>query len=371
MGCNLRAGAWWSRPVEPDPPMPSDARQRLSTDTLLIHGRAQVGLADYCRVRRVDYETVLRQSGMEGQRNDVSLGGHISLRDHARSLEVAARLAGDDCFGLNWTRELGAGPEETVTLAVRYAPDFAGALEATARYMHIVCDVTDVEARIAGQDASLAFRLPDALVCVDQMTDRMMSKVHARLMRIGGGRVELSLAEIARKEPASRDLHDAHYAAPIQFGASRNRLVFRVSGEGAPNPYRDDDLFAALCDLNRRRLDDRRRAEDFIALVSDAISARISAPDLTVADVARTLAMSSRGLQRRLAERDLTFHGLHEGVRRRMAADLLALTDLPMSEIAYRLGFSAVGNFSRAARRWFGCPPSEWRQANAVVPRDE
>ena len=351
--------------------MLSPARQCLSTDTLLIHGRAQGGLADYCRARGVDYEAVLLQSGLEGLRDDMSLGGHISLRDHARSLEVAARLAGDDCFGLNWTRELGAGPEETVAMAVRYAPDFAGALEATARYMHIVCDVTDVEAHLEGQIASLAFRLPDALVCVDQMTDRMMSKVHARLMRVGGGRVVLLQAELGREEPATRELHDAHYAAPVQFGASRNRLVFRISGEGAPNPHRDDDLFAALCDLNRRRLDDRRRAEDFTALVSDAISARIAEPDLTVADVARALAMSSRGLQRRLAERELTFHGLHESVRRRMAADLLALTDLPMSEIAYRLGFAAVGNFSRAAKRWFGCPPSEWRQVNAVAPRAE
>jgi AraC-like DNA-binding protein len=349
----------------------SDPRQCLSTDTLLIHGRAQIGLAEFCRTRGVDYDAVLRQSGMEGLRSDASLGGHISLRDHARSLEVAARLAGDDCFGLNWTRELGAGPEETVAMAVRYAPDFVGALEAAARYMHIVCDVTDIEADLEGQTASLAFRLPDALVCVDQMTDRMMSKVHARLMQTGGGRVSLALAELTRTEPLSRDLHEAHYGAPVRFGARRNRFVFQIEGDGAPNPERNDDLFAALCDLNRRRLDDRRRAEDFTALVSDAISARISDPDLTVADVARSLAISSRGLQRRLGERDLTFHGLHESVRRRMAADLLALSDLPMSEIAYRLGFSAVGNFSRAAKRWFGCPPSEWRQANAVAPRSE
>nr|WP_281392988.1 helix-turn-helix transcriptional regulator [Roseibium litorale] len=82
--------------------------------------------------------------------------------------------------------------------------------------------------------------------------------------------------------------------------------------------------------------------------------------------VARELGMSLRVLQRRLSETGHKFQELHDDIRRVLASDLLRVTALPVSEISYRLGFSAIGNFTRAARRWFGMPPREWRWAGAM-----
>lgn len=336
-------------------------------DTLLIHSRAQIGLADYCRLRGVPFDAVLRESGLETETVSASLGGHISLRAHSSALEAASRLADDDTFGLGWTRSLGPGPEDTVSLAVRHAPNFRTALEVSARFMRIVADVAEVRAEFDGETAELAFGFSPELVCRDQLHDRVTSKVFGRLMRIGGGSVQPLEVRLARPRPLSVTLHDMYYGVPVRFGAPRNSLHFRIDPQGGENPLRDDDLFDALCELNRRRLDDRRRAEDFVAMVNDAIAERIADPILTISEVARGMAISVRALQRKLAERDTTFNALHDGVRRRMAADYLVQTDLPISEIAFRLGFSAVGNFSRAARRWFGRPPSECRSGALKV----
>lgn len=338
-----------------------------SEDTLLIHSRAQVGLADYCRLRGVSFDMVLRESGLDGEGGQASLGGHISLRAHASALEAASRLAGDDTFGLGWTRALGPGPEDTVSLALRHAPDFRAALQTSARLMRIVVDVTEIRAEFDGAEATLSFAFSPELVCRDQLNDRVTSKIFSRMMRIGGASVRPIGVLLARPRPTNVSHHDLFYGAPVRFSAERNALRFRIEEGGGSNPLRDDDLFAALCELNRRRLDDRRRAEDFASLVSDVIAERIADPGLTIAEVARDLGMSVRVLQRRLSERERTFHNLHDGVRRRMAADYLAHTDLAVSEIAFRLGFSAVGNFSRAARRWFGRPPSECRQNRLTI----
>lgn len=338
-----------------------------SADTLLIHSRAQVGLADYCRLCGVPFDAVLKESGLESEIAGASLGGHISLRAHASALEAASRLADDDTFGLGWTRTLGPGPEDTVSLALRHAPDFRAALETSARFMRIVVDVTEIRADFDGNDAVLSFAFSPELVCRDQLNDRVASKAFSRVMRIGGASVRPVEIRLARPRPMNVSRHDMFYGAPVRFDAERNSLHFRVDAGGGANPLRDDDLYAAMCELNRRRLDDRRRAEDFAALVSDAIAERIADPCLTIAEVARDLGMSVRVLQRRLAERERTFHALHDGVRQRMAADYLAHTDLAVSEIAFRLGFSAVGNFSRAARRWFGRPPSECRQVRQAA----
>jgi AraC-like DNA-binding protein len=63
-----------------------------------------------------------------------------------------------------------------------------------------------------------------------------------------------------------------------------------------------------------------------------------------------------------LAEQETSFQALYESTRRKIADELLSEANLPVSDIAYRLGFSAVGNFTRAARRWFDHSPSDWRR---------
>lgn len=336
------------------------------SDTLLIHSRAQAGLADYCCARGVPYDRVMRENGLDQLSAPMSLGDHISLRAHARALEVCAAYSGDETFALAWSRDMGPGRDDTVSLALRYAPDFLTALQTTARFICIVLDLAEVRARHASGSASIAFALSPELVCRDQLVDRTASKTFMRLQQVCSDGVRPSHVSLTRSRPASPQAHEAFFGVPVRFEAEVNCLRYEVDDARQPNPLRDDDLFAALCELNRRRLDDRRRAEDFTSRVCDAIAERVSDPGLTAATVAGALAISVRALQRRLQERGQTFQGLHDAVRYRMAVDLLGYTTMSVSEIAYRLGFSATGNFSRAAKRWFGCPPSAWRLERAT-----
>ncbi|SDU28213.1 AraC family transcriptional regulator [Stappia sp. ES.058] len=341
--------------------MPARNGLKALSDTLLIHSRAQAGLADYCKVRGVPYDRVMQENGLDGLSAPMTLGDHISLRAHARSLEVCAAYSGDETFALNWSKDMGPGRDDTVSLALRYAPDFLTALQTTAKFICIVLDLSVVRARHATGSASIAFALSPEIVCSDQMIDRTTSKTFLRLQQVSSEGVRLSKVALARSRPVSTHAHEAFFGVPVRFEAEVNCLRYEVDNARQPNPMRDDDLFAALCELNRRRLDDRRRAEDFISRVCDAIAERVADPGLTASTVAAALAISVRALQRRLQERGQTFQGLHDAVRYRMAVDFLGHTSMSVSEIAYRLGFSATGNFSRAARRWFGCPPSMWR----------
>jgi len=338
-----------------------------ASDLLCVHARAQAGLADYCALRGISHARILETLGGDAPDGPPALWDHMSLRMHALVLEACSVEAADPAFALNWTRSLGPGPDDTVSLAARYAPDFTTALEVSARYLRIVVDAVETEMRCEGTRATLAYSFSRAMVCRDQFTDRSLSKTFARLMICAGPGVRLEHVDLARSRPGSGAAHETFFGAPVRFSAPRNALHFHVDPAGARNPLQDADLFAALCDLNRRRLDERKRVQDFVSAVNDAIGARIAEPALTAADIASDLAMSTRVLQRRLRERGLTFHALHDALRQRMASDFLRHTDLTVSQIAFRLGFSATGNFTRAARRWFGCPPSVWR-GGRVLP---
>jgi AraC-like DNA-binding protein len=84
--------------------------------------------------------------------------------------------------------------------------------------------------------------------------------------------------------------------------------------------------------------------------------------DVSEAAIASRLALSTRTLQRVLADAGTTFELLRDDVRKRATYQYLADSDVSLTEIAYLVGFSELSAFSRAARAWFGEPASSLRK---------
>ena len=80
-------------------------------------------------------------------------------------------------------------------------------------------------------------------------------------------------------------------------------------------------------------------------------------PYHTLEEAAEALSISPWKLQRRLAEAGVTFKDLVEGTRRKLALTYLKQPHLPLTEIAFLLGYSELSAFSRAFHRWAGVPP--------------
>ncbi len=81
--------------------------------------------------------------------------------------------------------------------------------------------------------------------------------------------------------------------------------------------------------------------------------------------VAKLLFMSSRTLQRRLADESTNFRALLLEVRRALAEKYILDKDMPLEEISYMLGFADISSFSRAFKQWTGDPPNEFRSKAA------
>ena len=78
--------------------------------------------------------------------------------------------------------------------------------------------------------------------------------------------------------------------------------------------------------------------------------------------VAEMLAMHRRTLNRRLEALGTTFRAVLDDVRFEAACQLLALTELPLDDIADALGYAGVSPFTRAFRRRAGAAPGQWRR---------
>jgi AraC-like DNA-binding protein len=94
--------------------------------------------------------------------------------------------------------------------------------------------------------------------------------------------------------------------------------------------------------------------------VRAAINTRSDAPSLTV--IARELRMSPRTLKRKLADHGTTFSTIRDEMRRQRALLLLDNRGLSIGEIAQKLGYSELPNFTRAFRKWTGVTPIAYRE---------
>ncbi|MFO0693846.1 MAG: AraC family transcriptional regulator [Polyangiales bacterium] len=172
--------------------------------------------------------------------------------------------------------------------------------------------------------------------------------------------------EVRFRHPAPRDAseHGRVFLAPVRFGMPRNEIVFDADLLDIPQKHGDPNLVEIL----KRRADELLAARDaktrLPSRVRDLVrsSDRPSAVDTTA--VAGALGLTGRTLRRHLAQQGTTFRDVAEDVLREMACESLADPNVPIKEIAYRLGFSEPSTFHRAFKRWTGTTPASFR-ANA------
>ncbi len=167
---------------------------------------------------------------------------------------------------------------------------------------------------------------------------------------------------VAHAEPSCAEEYFALFKAPVQFSADRDSMMLS---------FADVDKYLIGANPQLARLNDQVMIEYLAKLDKDNIVDRVTAviidmlPSGGVADekVAEQLNMSVRSLQRRLKEARTTFRTLLEAVRKDLAATYVRDPDIELGEVAFLLGFSDQSAFSRAFKRWTGCPPSEARKS--------
>jgi anti-anti-sigma factor len=123
-------------------------------------------------------------------------------------------------------------------------------------------------------------------------------------------------------------------------------------------------LASALVGGHRQRITTPGRRATLLAEATVAIEHRHAEPALGLDDVAREIATSSRQLQRVFSElAGSAFRDELAEVRMQHGAELLLTTDLPVSDIANRVGYRQAAQFAKAFRRHHGISPSGLRRA--------
>jgi len=83
----------------------------------------------------------------------------------------------------------------------------------------------------------------------------------------------------------------------------------------------------------------------------------------TLEQIARSTAMSTRSLQRKLAEEGSSLQAMVDEVRAELAKRYLARPGVSASEVSYLVGFADTSAFFKAFKRWTGVTPKSFQAA--------
>lgn len=176
-------------------------------------------------------------------------------------------------------------------------------------------------------------------------------------------------ASLCRPLPANPQVWNDFYGCTVKFGAAENSFTLSRSDIDRVLPTSNRPLAGVLDGLLTEQLAKLSR-DDVVSRCKSAFLEQLSSGEPSADDVAQQLHMSSRTLQRKLAEAGTSYQKLVDDARQELALRYIDDPAKSITDITFLLGFSGHSTFSRAFRRWTGISPSVYRQRKTpAAPR--
>ncbi|WP_405560878.1 AraC family transcriptional regulator ligand-binding domain-containing protein [Streptomyces sp. NBC_01180] len=315
-------------------------------------------------------------AGLEGVGGDGAAltyraGGqvHMSGGDFTRvPTECLSRLwrlglntTDDPCLGVKTAGHWRFGRLQLMDYLVGNAATLAEAIGLMAQYSALL-NTAPNEVRLtggAGTPGTVTYQIRSGDPAVDAVASQYaLAAVLLRASYVTGREIRpLHVGLTSAAPPRHRELADRFSARRIDFGAETTTMTLTPADLALSLPDADAQLGEVL----------RQHAAVMIAAqvsspvqavpwpwtdrLRQVIAAHLADGGLSLPAVARTLALSPRSLQRRLADEDTTWRDVVDRVRRDRASTLLA-QGLSRKQVAARLGFGDARALRGALHRW-------------------
>lgn len=220
---------------------------------------------------------------------------------------------------------------------------------AAATYLHPV-----------GDDYALGFGIYAPELPSSHIYDASAAIGYSLLRDLTGGAVRPIELLLSRPIPANPGAYETLFGCPVRFNEGQTCLILPGRGMGFRLPTADAGLRESLLNALQRQL--AGQPLPFVARVKHALRPLLLAGRASHRQVAAHLNVHPRTMGRRLEVENATFEQLKDEVRLVTSRDLLARTDMAISDVAAALGYATPSAFVRAFRRWTGSSPSTWRR---------
>lgn len=322
--------------------------------------RAAYGVA---RNARLDVAPLLRRADLT-TRQAANASARMAVSNQIKFLNCVADAMGDEFLGIRLAQSFDLRELGLLYYVLASSATIGEALRRVARYSAIHNEGVHITCR-EGKDVTLTFEY----VGVSRLSDRhqiefFVATVLRLCRQLAGRQLSPSGVRLKHRRTKLPAALEAFFGCELEFGSHVDRIAYPRSAGSIPIVNSDPYLNALMVGYCEEALAKRRvRSGGWRVKVENAIAPLLPHGEAGMAEVAGKLAISQRTLARRLAAEGVTFAGILDSLRRDLAARYLREADLPISEIAWLLGYRESSAFNHAFKRWTGKAPKQARAA--------
>jgi AraC-like DNA-binding protein len=295
----------------------------------------------------------------------------LAVKGQIKFVEMVADALHDDLLGFHLARDHDLREFGLLYYVFNSSNLLGDTFRRAERYISIGNEAVRLCVRSNGNDLALT----STYVGIKRLSDRHQIEFWVTsLVRIcrqlTNRHLRPSCVRLVHRRNGGATQLEKFLGCDVEFGAATDDVAFPETVKQLPvvcaDPYLNT-LLIKYCDEARSH---RKSGHcTYRVAVENAIVPLLPHGKARVDEIARQLGMSLRTLERRLGSEGLTFTGILSELRCDLAKRYLREEDLPISKIAWLLGYQDVGGFTHAFKRWTGKTPREARgQENVARP---
>ena len=275
--------------------------------------------------------------------------------------QLAVTRSGNPAVGLTNSSVVKQGSFDVVAYAMMSSANLLGALERAVRYVDILSDAATLTVADDREGHRLILELFGGKHPVPRQRFEFDLMTLLSFFRWVTNRdLRPRAFELRFPPPADLQPFEDAFKCPLRFNAPVNALLFARADATLPLPTTHPELaelHERVASEHLQRLDPAQTCHR----VRTVMIRHLPDGEPRRPKIATILGMSERTLHRRLAVEGTSFQRLLDDTRRELARHYLGQREVSLADIAYLLGFTDQSSFFRAARRWFGSSPRDYR----------
>ena len=293
-----------------------------------------------------------------------SIGARVRESDFNRVVNNALALTGQPGLGLELGLRLNLSAHAVLGQAFMACHDLNQAMELFLTYYHLLAPGLHLEVERLDRRWILS---------IDSHSEQTPAEFRYELLfgallnTLRGllNKPDLELRfDIPYPEPAHSQLYRDVMGEDIRFDCVRARVSAPQEVLSTPLPS-SNPVLRSLYEAECARLMADLAGEDSVAEQTLRLLRKLEGQYPQMPQIARMLNFSPRTYRRKLERENFRFQELLDKVRAEHATRYLQNTRLPLTSIAYMVGFNDASNFRRAYLKWTGHSPREVRNGRS------
>lgn len=337
----------------------------------LIPARYYARAAELLISQGVDLAPALALSGLSLPRL-LEPEARLGLPDIERLLGAVMVATGRRDLAVDLGRQIQLRNHSVVGYAILSSPSVDYALRLTARYFRLIFPAFRMRYRPGPEQALVEFTpaVPMSHPTLVFHLETVAIAAHHDIEELLEGELPPYDLYLSIERPSHHQRYRELGKARVHFAPARRPGIQMLLPASlmARRPGLADPETLRLAELRCRDLLRRVRARGEVGGWVRMMLREAGEGMPSLAELAHTLSVSPRTLDRYLKQEGLRFRQLQLEERHARACSLLRDPGLTVTGIAYELGYSDAANFTRAFRRIAGLSPSAWREQTTERP---